>query len=316
MTAIVTPMLRGVIPALLTPMKRDTAALDLPALKLYLDQLIHDGIDGLLVGGTTGEVPVLTLAERLHLAEEVVKQVAGRIPVAVHVGSFSTAEAVTLAAHAREIGADAVAAVTPSYFSYDEAELAAYFRALAQAAAPLPCYLYNLPRHTRNPLTVPLVRLLRATEPNIVGIKESSGEVDTLESFLQTADEGFKLLCGADHLILSALQGGAVGCVASGAATHPRLYRLLLDTWHQGDLDTAREVQRVIVEFQRVLGQGIPIARYKAFWTLKGIPLGAVRPPHREMMSGELVEMKRGLALISSPIARVHDVFHHGLALG
>ena len=100
--------------------------------------------------------------------------IAGRVPVAIHVGALATADAATLAAHAAAVGADAIASVPPFYYPYDDDELAAYYRAVAAAAPELPLYLYNLPSYCRNHVTPDLARRLRAELPTLAGVKESS----------------------------------------------------------------------------------------------------------------------------------------------
>jgi 4-hydroxy-tetrahydrodipicolinate synthase len=201
------------------------------------------------------------------------------VPVAVHVGALTTAEACDLARHAARSDAAAVAAIPPSYYASTPRELAAHYRAIAAAAAPLPLYLYNIPSHARNDLTPHLVRELRAAIPAIAGIKDSSGKPERTKELVQACGPDFVVINGSDELDLASFQAGASGIVASGAGLFPELYLDLYAAWEAGRPADAEAAQRRIVAMQEALGNGARLGWYKEVWRLRGVPLGGVRAP-------------------------------------
>lgn len=274
------------IPAVLTPLTDDAAAVSAKRLGPYVDALVEAGVTGLFIGGTMGEGPLLTVEERRTLAELTVAAARGRVAVAVHVGSIVTRNSVELARHAREAGADAVAAVPPFYYPLDEGELARYYQAISAAAPDLPLYAYNLPSYSRNVLTPAFVSALRQDLPALVGIKESSGDQATLDGFLHLAADGLDVICGADHLVHYALANGAVGSVSSGAAAFPDLYRRLTESV-AADGSVSEELQNLIDRMQEAMSRGRRIVRYKQVWSFRGVPLGPVRPPLSDLEPDE-----------------------------
>lgn len=283
--------MRGVIPAVLTPLSRLDGSVDHPILERSLDLLIRRGVDAVFVAGTMGEGPLLTTSERKELAETAVRTANGKVPVGVHVGALTTVEATELARHARNAGADAVAAVPPFYYGYGTEELIRHFVAISRAAAPLPVYLYNLPAYCRNHVSPELLIEVAREAANVVGIKESSGDLETLLSFLGAAGDRLDIICGADHLIASAVQHGAVGTVSSGAAVFPELYRPLLEG---GSAATA--AQQTIDAVQEVLGRGFRVSRYKECWRLQGLDLGTVRSPAMDVGDEESWQIANAFA--------------------
>src|SRR5438445_2400750 len=143
--------LRGVYVPLLTPFQPD-GELDPPALERLVDYVLAAGVHGLFVGGTTGEFPLLSTAERQQVAEVVVARAADRVPVVVHAGAPSTREPIQLARHAQDIGASAVAVVAPYFFPLSDEALVAHYVAVAAAVPRLPVLLYNIPQRTGNEL--------------------------------------------------------------------------------------------------------------------------------------------------------------------
>jgi dihydrodipicolinate synthase/N-acetylneuraminate lyase len=293
-------ILSGAIPAMLTPLDDSGDTLDLARLPAMLERLVADGVNGIFAGGTMGEGVLLSTAERQALTEAVIREVRGRVPVAVHVGALSTSEAVALAEHAQAAGADAIAAVPPFYFPYDDDELEAHYAAIAAAAPALPLYLYNLPSYCRNELTPAFLARVAEKVPTVAGIKESSGKPEVLASFLDGSLGGLDIICGSDGLIQFAVERGAVGAVSSGIAVFPTVYAPLVNP----DRTTSAagpQGQAAVNALQEVLGYGAKIAAYKLCWELRGIDLGGVRRPQRGLTAAERERMSgllRDLALV------------------
>ena len=227
------PLLHGVIAAMLTPMRDAGTRVDVEAATRLVSRLVDRGVHGLYVAGTTGEGLYLTADEHRELARAVVKAARG-VPVVVHVGALTTAQAVALARQAVQAEATAVAAIPPPYYSLTRDELLAYFTAIAKAAEPLPLYLYNIPSHARNELPPAFAAECGRRIPSIRGIKDSSGVAGRIPDLVKTLGPGFDVVCGNDDKVLHAFQSGAAGIVASGASIFPELYLEVHAFWKAG----------------------------------------------------------------------------------
>ncbi len=292
------PRLVGIVAAFLTPMRDGGTRVDPEATRRLVAWLVEKGIHGLYVAGTTGEGLYLTPEEHRDLTRAVVQAARG-IPVVVHVGALTTAEAVALARQAVQAQATALAAIPPSYYSMTREELLAYFTAVGRAAEPLPLYLYNIPSHARNDLSPALVREIRRAVPNVAGIKDSSGFPGRISELVKAMGPDFDVVCGNDENDLSAFQDGAVGIVSSGAGFFPELYLELHAAWKAGRLAEAQAAQARIIAMQEALGNGERLGWYKYVLAERGIPIGGVRAPlldpgpaDREAIRRRLKELK------------------------
>lgn len=203
----------GVWPALLTPMTSD-AQPNLPVLEQLVEALVADGLDGLYITGSTGQWPLLRFAERCSIAETVVRTVGGRIPVMVHVGSAATDEAIALARHAQEIGADAVSAVAPIYYSHSADTIFGFYNAVG-AATDLPLYTYHL--SIVNKLSVGAEEYAKRllSVPNIAGMKFTEQDLFTLGLIHTYAGDRLQLFSGADEVMCHAALCGTVGAIGT-----------------------------------------------------------------------------------------------------
>ncbi len=213
-------MLRGALAASITPLGEGGAAIDEEGVGPVVDFLVAGGLDGLLALGTNGEGILLAQEERRRVAELFVEASAGRLQVAVHCGAQSTADTVALAAHAAEVGADAVAVIAPPYFRLDEASLLDHFTAAAQACAPLPFYVYEFALTSGYAVPPDVVRGLRERAPNLAGLKVSDRTYEELEPYLI---EGLDVFVGFEGLIAPARAQGAVGAVSALASAFPEV---------------------------------------------------------------------------------------------
>ena len=272
------PRLAGVIAAMLTPMTATGRGVDVGAVGRLVSWLLERGIHGLYLAGTTGEGLYLGPEEHHDLIRAVVKAARG-IPVVAHVGALTTSQAVALARQAVLAEATAVAAIPPPYYSLTREELQAYFTAIAEAAAPLPLYLYNIPSHARNELPPAFVAQLRQTIRTLGGIKDSSGFAGRIPDLVKTLGPGFDVICGNDDKVLHAFQAGAAGIVASGASVFPELYLDLHAAWRGGRPADAQAAQARIVAMQQALGNGAHLGWYKYVLAERGVPVGGVRAP-------------------------------------
>lgn len=289
--------LSGVVAAAVTPMSQDGSSLaGDETCAAYFEFLVQQGVHGLFVCGTTGEGPLLSLDERMRVAELAVKVAGRRTPVIVHTGALSTAHAIELTRHAASIGADAVAVITPYFYPVDQEAMFQYFTAVVSAVPGLPVYLYNIPAFAGNAITPELLgRLLKAC-PNIVGMKHSDANLVRLQEFQQVGGQGFAVLSGSDAVAMAALALGASGCVSGNASVLPEVSLALYDAVKRGDLAAARREQGVLHEVRALLGDGLSLASFKAALRLRGIPAGGVRSPHRGLLPEEQARVERGMA--------------------
>jgi dihydrodipicolinate synthase/N-acetylneuraminate lyase len=213
-------VLRGALAASITPLRDGGARTDDDAIPGVVDFLADGGLDGLLALGTNGEGILLSVDERRRVAARFVEACAGRLQVAVHCGAQSTADTAGLAAHAAEVGADAVAVIAPPYFRLDEASLLEHFTAAARACAPLPFYVYEFAITSGYAVPPAVVVRLRETAPNLAGLKVSDRTWDELEPYLI---EGLDVFVGYEGLIAPARAKGAVGAVSALASAFPEV---------------------------------------------------------------------------------------------
>ncbi len=211
-------MLRGALAAALTPFRSGGASLDEDAFEPYVEFLARAGLDGLLALGTTGEGILLTAEERKRAAERFVAAGRGRLAIAIHCGAQTTADTATLAAHAAETGADAVAVIGPPYYALDERALLAHFSAAAAACAPLPFYVYEFAARSGYPVPLDVIERLREAAPNLAGLKVSDRPWDAFAPYIV---EGLDVFVGPEALIAQGLEAGAAGVVSGLASVFP-----------------------------------------------------------------------------------------------
>ncbi len=213
-------MLKGAIAASVTPLREGGSALDEDGFGPVADFLAAGGLDGVLSLGTNGEGILLTLAERKRASELFLAASAGRLQIAVHAGAQSTADTAALAAHAAEIGADAVAVIAPPYFALDETSQLEHFATAAAACAPLPFYVYEFAITSGYAVPPAVVERLRERAPNLAGMKVSDRTWEQLEPYLI---DGLEVFIGYEGLIARAMEAGAVGAVSALASAFPEI---------------------------------------------------------------------------------------------
>src|SRR6476659_4450086 len=213
-------MLRGALAAALTPLRDAGEALDEDAIPPYVEFLAAGGVDGLLALGTTGEGFLLALEQRLRAAQLSVEAANGRLLVAVHCGAQSTWDTVELAAHAADVGADAVAVMAPPYFPLDDEELLVHFGAAARACAPTPFFAYEFAARSGFPVPLSVLQRLRDSAPNFRGLKVSDTQWERFAPYLI---EGLDIFVGPEALLPQGLAAGATGAVSALASTFPEL---------------------------------------------------------------------------------------------
>lgn len=232
--------LRGVMPALLTPFTKEQG-LDKESLRRLVRFNISQGIDGLYVGGSTGEAFVQSVAERQEVLEIVAEEAKGKVTLIAHVGCVSTAETQQLAAAASRYGFDAVSAVTPFYYPFSFEEHCDHYRAVIDAADGLPMVVYNIPALSGVKLSLDQINTL-VTLPGVGALKQTSGDLFQMEQ-IRRAHPDLVLYNGYDEIFASGLLAGADGGIGSTYNIMGWRYLTIVKALQAGDIKTAQQLQ-------------------------------------------------------------------------
>jgi 4-hydroxy-tetrahydrodipicolinate synthase len=237
-------MFKGSLVALITPMTQD-GKLDERAFQDFVAWQLAEGTQGLIPVGTTGESPTLSHEEHQRVVELCIEAAGGRVPVIAGAGSNSTAEAVALARHAKEAGADAALVVTPYYNKPTQEGLYLHFKTIADSV-DLPIIIYNIPPRSVVDMSVETMARL-AKHPNIVGVKDATANLTRPLHTRAACGEDFCQLSGEDHTALAFNAAGGVGCISVTANIAPRLCREMHDAWAEGRVKDAMAIQNRLV---------------------------------------------------------------------
>ncbi len=247
-------MLTGSLVAIATPMQ-EGGALDLPALRKLIDFHIANGTSGIVIVGTTGESPTVTVDEHCLLIKTAVEHAAGRIPVVAGTGANSTAEAIHFAEYAAKVGAHSHLSVVPYYNKPTQEGMYRHFRAIAESV-PLPMVLYNVPGRTVADLSTETT--LRLAEiPGIVGIKDATADVgrgsELIKALSQAGHRDFAVYSGEDITALPLILMGGHGVISVTANVAPRLMAQMCAAALSGDVIAAREINNRLLGLHRRL---------------------------------------------------------------
>ncbi|MDO8561225.1 MAG: 4-hydroxy-tetrahydrodipicolinate synthase [bacterium] len=240
----------GAITAIVTPFTKK-GAVDFPALKKLLAYQIDNGINGIIVCGSTGEAVTLTDEEYAEVVKFTVQEVAGRVPVYAGAGSNNTARAVMLSKLAEAQGVDGLLHVTPFYNKPTPNGLVAHFKAIAEAVK-LPIILYNVPGRTGSNVLPAVVLRIAKEVPQVVGVKEACGNIDQIGKVIQGAPKDFTVLSGDDAMTLPAMILGARGCISVVANEVPKDFTALCQAGLRGDWKLARELHFKLLDLMNI----------------------------------------------------------------
>ena len=260
--------------AMVTPFGRD-GGVDLAVAADLARRLVAAGCDGVVVNGTTGESPTLSDAERVAMLDAV-RSALPEHAVVMGTGTNSTAHTVELTREARDHGADAALVVTPYYNKPPQEGLIAHFEAVADVG--LPVILYNIP--SRCVINMPASTQLKLAEhPNIVGTKESAGDLDQCTEIVSGAPHDFLVWSGDDSMTLPMLSTGAYGVVSVASHVAARAIRRMVDAHVGGDVVVAAALHRQLLPLFKALFQAPNPMCVKAALESLGVPAGAPRLP-------------------------------------
>ncbi|MEN3002530.1 MAG: dihydrodipicolinate synthase family protein [Armatimonadota bacterium] len=274
------PLHDGIYTALLTPFT-ETGEVDEPLFVRLLAFQEAAGVAGVVVAGTTGEGASLSVPEKVALYE-LASRTRGQLRIVAGILSCSLPEAIYLARNAARVGCDALMVAPPYYYRASLDGLIAFYRALLEETA-LPIILYNIPQLTRQPIPAALVEALLPF-PNLLGIKDSSGDPESLQTYLGFAPR-LKVWVGEEKLLLYALQHGGAGSISGLANVFPERLVTTFRAFHEGR--EADGLQQLIDEAADALDKFPAPANFKYALTLRGLPLSHVRPPLRDLSEQE-----------------------------
>lgn len=275
-------MFEGVIPAIITPFLRNsTLDLDLDGLRSNIEFLLENGVHGIVPCGSTGESATLTFEEHEKVIEVAIDVAGGKIPVIAGTGSNNTAEAIRLTKAAKDMGADGVLVISPYYNKPNRSGLVKHYTALADL--DIPVIMYNVPGRTGQNLPPDLVAEL-ARHPDIVGIKEASGDIGQISRIIEaTLDEDFVVISGDDNITLPILALGGAGVISVAANVEPARMVAMFEAFCEGDLEEALDMHYALSPlFRAMFIDTNPIPVKKAV-ELRGMAGGPPRLPLDEL---------------------------------
>ncbi len=269
--------LSGLGVAIVTPFT-DSGEVDYAALNGLVDYVVEGGVDYLVVMGTTGETPTLAMPERVAVLRAVKARNAGRLPLVVGVGGNDTARVVELIDQTNLDGVDAILSVTPFYNKPSQRGLYEHFKYIAERS-PRPIILYNVPGRTGVNMEAATTLRIARDCPNVVAIKEASGNIVQIKEIITSAPEGFLTISGDDSLALPIMQAGGVGVISVAANAFPRYFADLIGEQARGGSRANDEkFEKIRPTIKMLFAEGNP-SGVKAALAIRGIVKNNLRLP-------------------------------------
>lgn len=287
--------LKGLIPAMLTPFTRGGTRVDFDKAVGLAERLAKQGCAGIYPCGTTGEGMLMTLDERKELVARLVQAVGTRIKVIAHTGCLDTASTIELTRHAHEVGAAAAGIITPGFYTLDRESIVQHYKAVAKAVPGFPFLVYNLPSCAKNELSPDLIAELASSINEVVGVKDSGGNMQNAIVMMDRVPKGFIYINGADEFTYQAIMTGAVGTVSSTSNVVPEVFLSIYEAAAKGDHAKALRQQFKLNRLCCTFGGGRWVAMYKEGLRLRGFDAGYVRSPQRELTAAEKKKLAQGL---------------------
>ncbi len=288
---------KGIVAAMATPMYPDESV-NYEELGNQIERHIAAGMDGIFCLGTNGEAYALNPREKEKIIALTVEKCAGRIPVYAGTGCVTTAETVRLTTRAKELGADVCSVICPYFAASSQEGLYRHYSTLNDECG-IPIIIYNMPARTGVNISHKTVSRL-AKQENIVGVKDSSGNFDTILRFLEETDrDQFAVFSGNDSLILWTLMAGGAGGISGIANILPRTMTSIYDAWASGNFEEAKRIQDSIRPIRDCLGLGNPNSVVKRAASLLGHNLGPARAPFDILADNADEVLRQTLALYS-----------------
>lgn len=280
--------LTGIYPALVTPFTDDDQ-IDDQALRNLTEYLIGKGVQGFYLGGSTGESLLMSKEERKQVIEIVSDQIKGRVRLIAHIGCFHTPDAIDLARHAAQTGADAISSLPPFYYKFTMEELKQYYHRIADAVE-LPLIVYNAPALTGVSFDSENVEEI-FSHPNLAGIKFTSYDLFQMQRMLEKYDK--LIINGHDEIYLSALSIGCDMAIGSTFNFMPELFLAIRQQFELGNHKQAARLQGQANEIIECLSRIGVFRGVKGMLEIIGMPCGNCREPFLPLNDGEKSELER-----------------------
>ncbi len=264
--------------------------------------LIGKGVNGLYVGGSSGECIYQSVAERKVVLENVMAEAKGKVVVIAHVACNNTADSMELAAHAESLGVDAIAAIPPIYFHLPEYGIAGYWNDISSAAPNTDFIIYNIPQLAGVALTPSLLAEMQKN-PRVIGVKNSSMPVQDIQMW---KDAGVIVFNGPDEQYVSGLAMGACAGIGGTYAVMPELFLKVYDHFQKGEMEPARQIQNDIcrIIYKMCSAHGNLYAVMKGILAKNGVNCGSVRKPMPGLTDGDAAVVDEAYAMITAAIAK------------
>lgn len=285
----------GIIPPIITPFTED-GRFNEPVFRKMVNHLIHEGVHGVFPLGTTGEFYAFSDEEVRYILEVCKDEVAGRVPVYAGANHITTRGAIRLVHIAEEVGVDAVSVLTPMFVSQTQDEVYAFYKSVAESTS-LPVIVYNNKPKTNVTVTPETIAKL-AEIPNIVGVKDSTGDFTNTEEYIRLTrgNDHFHVLLGRDTLIHAGLCYGAAGAIASCANVAPRIAADIYDKYMAGDIAGSLEAQFTLAPLRIACNMGTFPAVIKEGLVMQGFPVGKCLEPIAELTAAEKEKLHKVLS--------------------
>ncbi|MCI8950809.1 MAG: dihydrodipicolinate synthase family protein [Lachnospiraceae bacterium] len=282
--------IKGVVVPMITPIDADEL-IDEKKIREQVDYVINGGVTGILLYGSNGEFYVIEEDEMERGLKIVVDQAAGRVPVYFGIGAISTKKAVRLAKMAAANGAASVSILQPMFLKPTKEELFLHFKTIAEAIPETPVLLYNNPGRVGYTLSADLVEKLAHEVSNIVGMKDTSGDITQTSEFIRrNRDVNFKVFGGKDTLLYASMCHGAVGGVCTAANFMPELITDVYNKYVAGDLEGSLEAQFKLNPVRLSMdGASFPVAA-KDMANLRGRNIGVPYTPNLPTPKGPVLD--------------------------
>lgn len=292
---------RGVLPAMITPMKKE-GGVNIPALRKLIDYMIDGGVHGIFAMGTTAEFYAISLEEYREVLEATVDQVAGRVPVYSGANAIGTRQSIELIHIAEKVGGiDAISVLTPYFIGINQNEVYNHFAMIAKST-DMNIVLYDNSPKTHISIKPDTVARL-ADLPNIVGMKDSTGDLTNAADIISKttrAGKDFHVMMGRDSIIYGGLSYGATGAVAATANVAPKLVSSIYDKYMAGDLKGALDAQYKLLPLRIAFGLGSFPTVIKEALEMIGIEAGPCAMPTGTMSEEEKKQLKKVLTSIEA----------------
>ena len=291
MTTSAEPRFGRMITAMVTPFD-EKRELDLPRAGELARRLVDQGVDALVINGTTGESPTVFYPQKIDLFKTVVSEVAGEVPIIANVGDNCTADTVAFARDVEKLGVDGLMLVVPYYNKPPQEGMFQHFTTIANAV-DLPVILYNIPgRCVVNMTAETTLRIAEACD-NVIAVKEASGDLDQIKTIIDGAKEGFYVYSGDDSITYDIMKLGGTGVISTIGNVAPQRMKEIVDLCAAGSWDEARVAnERLLPLMDGLFATANPILVKQAL-ALVGFPVGGVRLPLVDATPEQTEELAR-----------------------